>query len=131
MKKTNILLLLVAITFSTVFAKSTLNLAVKGMHCSSCETKFKAKATSIDGVSSINNVSSANNTATIEFDEKTISAEKIIKTLADQTGYTITASINNANTTAEGKPAACCQKGQKNAACSDKDKNAKKKCDKK
>lgn len=125
MKKLNTLLLLVAITFSTIYAKSTLNLTVKGMHCGGCETKFKAKATSINGVSDISSVSSANNTAVIEYDEKTVSAEKIIKTLAEQTGYSIT---DNKTTTVEGKPAACCQKGQKNAACTDKGKNAKKKC---
>lgn len=130
MKKINLLLLLVAITFSTIFAKSTLNLTVKGMHCGGCETKFKAKATSINGVSDISSVSSANSTAVIEYDEKVVSAEKIIKTLAEQTGYTITASANNKTTTVAGKPDACCQKGQKNAACTDKSKNSKKKCDK-
>lgn len=127
MKKINTLLLLVAITFSTIFAKSTLNLSVKGMHCGGCETKFKAKATDINGISDVTSVSSANSTAVIVYDEKVISADKIIQTLAAQTGYTITASTGNTTTTAEGKPAACCQKGQKNAACADK---GKKDCDK-
>ncbi len=126
MKKTNTLLLLFAITFSAVFAKSTLNLTVKGMHCGGCETKFKSTAKDLNGITDITSVSSANNTAVIEYDEKVVSADKIIKTLAEQTGYTIT---DNKTTTVEGKPAACCQKGQKNATCTDKSKNSKKKCD--
>jgi len=132
MKKINTLLLLVAITFSTVFAKSTLNLSVKGMHCGGCETKFKSAASSIKGVTEVTSVSAANSTAVIEYDEKTISAEKVVKSLADETGYTVSATTASATTTVEGKPAGCCMKGQSNPACkqSDKEKCAKTKCDK-
>ena len=132
MKKINTLLLLMAITFSAVFATSTINLSVKGMHCGGCETKFKSAATAINGVTEVVSVSAANSSAVIVYDEKTVSAEKIIKTLADQTGYTVSATTGTTVTKAEGKPAGCCQKGQNNPSCKKEDKEicAKKKCDK-
>ena len=132
MKKINTLLLLTAITLSTVFAKSTLNLSVKGMHCGGCETKFKTVATSIKGVTEVTSVSAANSSAVVEYDEKTITAEKVVESLAKETGYTITANSGATTTTATGTPAGCCQKGQSNPSCKqgDKAKCAKKKCDK-
>lgn len=132
MKKINTLLLLLVITFSTVFAKSTLNLSVKGMHCGGCETKFKTTATAIKGITEVKSVSAENSSAVVEYDEKTVSAQQIIKTLAEQTGYTVSASTGSEVTTVEGKPAGCCQKGQNNPSCSQKDKTkcAKTKCDK-
>ena len=117
MKKINTLLLLVAITFSAAFAKSTLNLSVKGMHCGGCETKFKSAATSIKGITEVKSVSAESSTAVVEFDEKAISAEKVVKSLAEQTGFTVSASTGATVTTAEGKPAACCAKGQSGSAC--------------
>jgi copper chaperone CopZ len=132
MKKLNTLFLLLAVTFTTVFANSTLNLSVKGMHCGGCETKFKSAATAVNGVTAVKSVSAANSTAVIEYDEKTVSAQELIKALADKTGYTIAASTGSEVTTAEGKPAGCCQKGQNNPSCKkeDKAKCAKSKCDK-
>lgn len=131
MKKINSLLFLIAITFSTIFAKSTLNLSVKGMHCGGCETKFTTTATNIKGITEVKSVSAANSTAVVEFDEKTITAENVVKSLADKTGYTITTTTGEI-VNAAGTPAACCMKGEKNASCKkgDKAKCAKTKCDK-
>ncbi len=132
MKKTNTLLLFMAITFSTAFAAKTLNLSVKGMHCGGCETKFKTVAEDINGITEVTSVSAANNNAVIVFDEKTTTEEKIIRTLAEQTGYTISSTNSSESITVSGKPAGCCMKGQSNPACkqADKAKCAKTKCDK-
>lgn len=131
MKKINTLLLLMAITFSAVFAAKTLNLSVKGMHCGGCETKFKTVAADINGITEVTSVSASNSNAVIIYDEKATTEEKIIKSLAEQTGYTVSATTAN-GATATGTPAGCCMKGQSNPACKDSDKAkcAKTKCDK-
>ncbi|MBK9793489.1 MAG: heavy-metal-associated domain-containing protein [Sphingobacteriales bacterium] len=115
-----------------IIANTTLNLTVKGMHCGGCETKFKTVASGIDGIKEVTSVSAANSNAVIVYDEKTTSSDKIVKSLAEQTGYTVSASAGAAVTTATGKPAGCCMAGQSNPSCKDKDKAkcAKTKCDK-
>ena len=126
MKKTQFLILLLSIAISgQLMANTSLNLSVKGMHCGSCEKKFKTAAGGISGVVEVASVSADNGNAVIVFDEKTTSTDKVIKALAEKTGYTITASTG---ATAEAKPAGCCMKGQKEAACTKKEKE---KCTKK
>ena len=105
-----------------IIANTTLNLTVKGMHCGGCETKFKTVASGIDGIKEVTSVSAANSNAVIVYDEKTTSSDKIVKSLAEQTGYTVSASAGAAVTTATGKPAGCCMAGQSNPSCKDKDK---------
>lgn len=130
MKKINVLFLLIAISFSAAFANKTLNLSVKGMHCGGCEMKFKSVASDIEGIKEVSSVSASNSNAVIIYDEKATTEEKVIKALAEQTGYTVAAT--NGTTTATGKPAGCCMSGQSNPSCktSDKAKCAKTKCDK-
>lgn len=133
MKTLRTLLLLLSISVSgQLLADTTLNLSVKGMHCGGCESKFKSAASGIKGVQEVKSVSAANSSAVVVYDEKAISAEKLIQSLADQTGYTVAASTGATVTTAEGKPAGCCMKGQNNPSCSQKEKAkcTKKKCDK-
>jgi copper chaperone CopZ len=111
--------LLAALLFLTVMAmaKSTLNLTVKGMHCSGCETKFKTAAAGIKGIEAVNEVSASTGTAVIVFDEKAISAEEAIKALAEKSGFTVSASSNGTTVTANGKPSGCCMDGKSNASC--------------
>lgn len=130
MKKIITLLVGVSFCISSAFANKTLNLSVKGMHCGGCETKFKTVATGIEGVKEVNAVSASNSNAVITYDEKKTSEEKLIKSLAEKTGYTISAT--NGTSAVSGKPAGCCMAGQSNPSCKDKDKAkcAKTKCDK-
>lgn len=127
--KTLFIVLSMLIT-APIIANTTLNLTVKGMHCGGCETKFKTVASGIEGIKEVTSVSAANSNAVIVYDEKTTSSDKIVKSLAEQTGYTVSASTGAAVTTATGKPAGCCMAGQSNPSCKDKDKAkcAKKKC---
>ncbi|HNY54702.1 MAG TPA: heavy-metal-associated domain-containing protein [Chitinophagales bacterium] len=115
-----------------IIANTTLNLTVKGMHCGGCETKFKTAAAGINGIKEVTSVSAANSNAVIVYDEKTTSSDKIVKSLAEETGYTVSAAAGAIVTTATGKPAGCCMAGQSNPSCKDKDKAkcAKTKCDK-
>ncbi|HPW86118.1 MAG: heavy-metal-associated domain-containing protein [Chitinophagales bacterium] len=108
---------LAAISVSSLLMAGTLNLNVKGMHCGGCETKFKSNATSINGIQEVSAVSAEKGTATIEFDEKVISAEKAIEALAQKTGYTISAVTKVGEVKADGTPAGCCTKGNTKAAC--------------
>ncbi|HNE49805.1 MAG TPA: heavy-metal-associated domain-containing protein [Chitinophagales bacterium] len=126
MRKLQSLLILLSVAVSAqLMANTTLNLSVKGMHCGSCEKKFKTAAGGISGIVEVSAVSAESNNAVVVYDEKTTTSDKVIKALADKTGYTVSAS-NEA--TAVGKPTSCCMKGQKEAACSKKDKE---KCTKK
>jgi copper chaperone CopZ len=102
------------------------------MHCGGCETKFKTVASGIEGIKEVTSVSAANSNAVIVYDEKTTSSDKIVKSLAEETGYTVSAAAGATVTTATGKPAGCCMAGQSNPSCKDKDKAkcAKTKCDK-
>ena len=129
--KTLFIVLSMLIT-APIIANTTLNLTVKGMHCGGCETKFKTVASGIEGIKEVTSVSAANSNAVIVYDEKTTSSDKIVKSLAEETGYTVSASAGAAVTTATGKPAGCCMAGQSNPSCKDKDKAkcAKTKCDK-
>lgn len=121
MKKINILLLLLSVSLSVALANKTVNLSVKGMHCGGCEVKFKSTATKIDGVQEVSAVSAANSNATIIYDEKTTTEEKLIAALAEKTGYTIAVAAN-AGTTVAGKPAGCCMSGKSNPSCKSADK---------
>ena len=128
----NIYSLVVLLTLSSLslFANKTLSLSVKGMHCGGCEVKFKSVAADIEGIKEVSSVSASNSNAVIIYDEKTTTEEKVIKALAEQTGYTVSAV--SGTTPATGKPAGCCMAGQSNPSCKDKDKAkcAKTKCDK-
>ncbi len=133
MKTLKSISILLSIVFTTqLFANSTLNLSVKGMHCGGCETKFKTVATGINGIKEVTSVSASNSNAVIVYDEKATTSDNIVKSLAEQTGYTVSVTSGAAVTTATGKPAGCCMSGQSNPACkqSDKAKCAKTKCDK-
>ncbi len=135
MKKFNLLFVLM-IASVAIFAKSTLNLDVKGMHCGGCETKFKSIATGINGVSEVTSVSSANGKAVIVYDEKLISDKKLVAELASKTGYSVSASTSTGTVAVTGTPNGCCAKGQGAPACKEGEtkKNCKKgktKCDKK
>ncbi len=133
MKYSKLFFVMLSCIFSAqLLANTTLNLTVKGMHCGGCETKFKTVAAKVNGIVEVKSVSAANSNAVIVYDEKTTTPEKAIKALADQTGYTVSATAGTTVTTATGKPAGCCMSGQSNPACkqSDKEKCAKKKCDK-
>lgn len=129
---TSILFTLSLVISAQLFANTTLNLSVKGMHCGGCETKFKTAASDISGIKEVVSVSAANSNAVVIYDEKATSADKIVKSLADQTGYTVSVTSGAAASTAVGKPAGCCMAGQSNPSCKDKDKAkcAKQKCDK-
>ncbi|MEZ5054734.1 MAG: heavy metal-associated domain-containing protein [Chitinophagales bacterium] len=115
MKKISLLFAILAIGFSFTFANKTLHLTVKGMHCSSCETKFKSTASKVEGVQEVSAVSLANSDATLVYDEKATTEAKIIQTLVDKTGYTI--SVKNAANATVGKPSSCCSKGKSNTSC--------------
>lgn len=130
MKKIYFLFVLAVFSFSSVFANKTLNLSVKGMHCGGCEIKFKSVASDIEGIKEVSSVSASNSNAVIIYDEKATTEEKVIKALAEQTGYSVSAA--SGTTTVAGKPAGCCMAGQSNPSCKDKDKAkcAKTKCDK-
>jgi len=117
MKKIIVSFIVVGLLLSTSLFANTLNLSVKGMHCGGCETKFKSLATSIAGVTEVKSASAANSSAVIEYDEKVISSEKLITSLAEKTGYTIANLAGNNAAVVSGKPAGCCQKGQSNPAC--------------
>ncbi|MBP8192800.1 MAG: heavy-metal-associated domain-containing protein [Chitinophagales bacterium] len=129
--KTLFIVLSMLIT-APIIANTTLNLTVKGMHCGGCETKFKTVASGIEGIKEVTSVSATNSNAVIVYDEKTTSSDKIVKSLAEETGYTVSAAAGATVTTATGKPAGCCMAGQSNPSCKDKDKAkcAKTKCDK-
>ena len=135
MKKFNLLFVLL-IASVAIFAKSTLNLDVKGMHCGGCEAKFKSTATGIAGVTEVTSVSAANGKAVIVYDEKLISDKKLVAELASKTGYNASASTSTGTVAVTGTPSGCCAKGQGAPACkegeSKKDcKKGKTKCDKK
>ena len=120
MKKLQLLsILLSAVISAQLMANTSLNLSVKGMHCGSCEKKFKSVADGISGVVEVSAVSADNSNAVVVYDEKTISSEELIATLANKTGYTVAAFNNNTAS----KPAdACCSKSKKKANCSAKEK---------
>ncbi len=135
MKKFNLLSVLIIVSVA-IFAKSTLSLNVKGMHCGGCEMKVKKIATEINGVTEVTSVSAADSKAVIVYDEKTITADKLVAELASKTGYSVSAISENGAVSATGKPTGCCTKGQGAPACkegvSKKDcKKDKSKCDKK
>lgn len=65
----------------------TINLEVKGMHCSSCEMLIKDVIEDEKGVSSCN-PSMAKNSVEIEFDENEIQIEKL-KELIEKEGYKV------------------------------------------
>ena len=54
-----------------------INLTIKGMHCPSCETLIKDSLEETDGVKHVD-ISAQKGSATVEFDEKKITKEKII-----------------------------------------------------
>ena len=133
MKSLKSVLIVLSILMSTpLFANTTLNLTVSGMHCGGCETKFKTAATGIKGIIGVTSVSAANGNAVIVYDEKQITPEGAVKELADRSGFTVSANTGAALTSATGVPAACCIKGQSNPSCTQKEKAkcAKKKCGK-
>ena len=96
---------------------SLLQLKVTGMHCGGCEAKFKTVAAGIKGIEEVKAVSAADGTASILYNPSLISAEKAIQSLAENTGYTVTATTSLGTVQSEGKPAGCCMKGEKSAAC--------------
>lgn len=122
MKKTILLSIFSLCLSAVILANSTVNLTVKGMHCGGCETKFKSAAQEIKGVTEVGSVSAANSAATITFDEKVISQEALVKSLAEKTGYTV--SVGN-GAAAAGKPTGCCQKGEGKPACKEGEKSEK------
>jgi copper chaperone CopZ len=134
MKKSTLLFCLMIASFA-IFSKSTLSLNVKGMHCGGCEMKVKKIATEINGVTEVTSVSAADSKAVIVYDEKTITADKLVAELAAQTGYSVSTISENGAVSATGKPAGCCSKGQGAPACKEGEKakcdKSKKKCDKK
>lgn len=95
----------------------TLNLDVKGMTCGGCESKFKSAAKDVKGIEEVNSVSASSGKAVITYDEKATTPEEAIKALAEKSGFTVSASTANGAVSAEGKPAGCCAKGEKNPAC--------------
>lgn len=125
MKKIASLLMLLALGLSLSAENPTLDLKVSGMHCSSCENKFKAAATKISGIEEVTAVSASSGTATIRYNPSEISAEKAIQSLAEATGYTVTGTTNLGVVQSEGKPAGCCSKGQSNPACKKTEKTCK------
>jgi Zn2+/Cd2+-exporting ATPase len=127
MKKILPFFLLLAFSLVVLAESSLLNLKVNGMHCGGCENKFKASATQIKGIEEVTAVSASEGTATIRYDASLISAEKAIQSLAESTGYTITATTSLGMVQSEGKPAGCCQKGQSTAACKKSEKSCKSK----
>jgi Zn2+/Cd2+-exporting ATPase len=127
MKKILSLFIVLAFAITALAENPTLNLKVSGMTCGGCENKFKSAATQIPGIQEVMAVSAAEGSATIKYDPAIISAEKAVQSLAESTGYTITANTSLGMVQSEGKPAACCQKGKKTAAC----KNPEKPCNNK
>jgi copper chaperone CopZ len=108
------LILFAAIAFGE---NAVLSMKVTGMTCGGCEAKFKSVATKVNGIAEVKEVSAEKGSATIAYDPALITAEKAIQTLAENTGYTITATTSIGQVQVEGKPAGCCIKGQKNPAC--------------
>lgn len=117
---------LITIISFPLMANNTLSLLVKGMHCNSCESKFKKTATDIKGIIEVQSVSAADNNAVVVYDEKITNAEQIVKSLAAQTGYTVSVA-NNATISATGNPSKCCKKDQNKQDCT---KKSKQKCTK-
>ena len=131
MKKLTLLLLFAGIFFSPLYSNSILNLNVKGMHCGGCEVKFKSAAAEVNGIKEVTSISAANGNAVISFDEKVITAEKVVQELASKSGFGISATTVDGISTSEGKPAGCCMKGQHNPSCKKEDKaKCTKKCEK-
>lgn len=118
MKKIVIVFLLTC-TMLGVFAKgeSELSLKVEGMHCGGCETKFKTAASKITGIVKVKSVSAEAGSASILYDPSVITAEKAIQSLAENTGYTVSATTAMGEVQAAGKPSGCCMKGQKSPGC--------------
>ena len=131
MKKLTLLLLFGGIFISQLYSNSILNLNVKGMHCSGCEVKFKSAAADVNGIKEVTSISADNGTAVISFDEKVITAEKVVQELASKSGFSVSATTGAGVSSAEGKPTGCCMKGQHNPSCKKEDKaKCAKKCDK-
>lgn len=131
MKKLNLLFILMIAT-AALFAKSKLNLDVKGMHCGGCEAKFKSAASGIKGVSEVTSVSAADSKAVVVYDETIITAEKLVAELASQTGYSVSSSTAAGTVAVTGTPNGCCAKGQGAPACEQgKSKKGKSNCSKK
>ena len=129
MKKLPFLLIALSAFFLLpAFGNNTLNLTVKGMHCSGCETKFKSAASNVKGIVEVTSVNAAAGNAVITYDEKIITPEKAVQELADKSGFSVSASTEKGVSSAEGKPAVCCMKGQNNPSCT---KGEKAKCVKK
>lgn len=114
-------LLLSIVVSGQLIANTTINLNVKGMHCGSCESRFKSSAKNIKGIIEVSSVSAANNNAVVVYDEKVISADNLMKTLSDKTGYAVSASGEAVSEKTE----------TSKTTCSDKAKCSQKKCDKK
>ena len=125
MKRIFPLFLLLAFVMNAFAENPTLDLKVTGMHCGGCENKFKAAAVKIEGIDEVTAVSAANGTATIRYNPSEISAEKAIQSLAEATGYTVTATTSLGTVQSAGKPAGCCSKGQNNPACKKSEKTCK------
>lgn len=71
MRKLQSLLILLSVAVSAqLMANTTLNLSVKGMHCGSCEKKFKTAAGGISGIVEVSAVSAESNNAVVVYDEK-------------------------------------------------------------
>lgn len=117
MKKIFPLFLLLAFVMNAFAENPTLDLKVSGMHCGGCENKFKTAATKISGIEEVTAVSAENGTATIRYNPSEISAEKAVQSLAEATGYTVTATTTIGTVQSEGKPAGCCTKSGGNPAC--------------
>jgi copper chaperone CopZ len=117
MKKIFSLVLLTGIMLFSFAENSLLNLKVSGMHCGGCEMKFKSAAAGIKGISEVKEVSAEKGSATISYDPAQITAEKAVQSLAENTGFTISATTALGEVQSEGKPSGCCMKGQKSAGC--------------
>jgi copper chaperone CopZ len=133
MKKIIYLVLFIVLFISAFAENAILNLKVTGMHCGGCEMKFKTEAAKIKGIEDVNEVSAEKGTASILYDPEVITAEKAIQSLAENTGYTITATTSIGVVQVEGKPTSCCMMGQKSGACQKNTKSSKseKSCNKK
>ena len=67
MKKLQLLsILLSAVISAQLMANTPLNLSVKGMHCGSCEKKFKTTAVGISGVVEVSAVSAVNSNVVVD-----------------------------------------------------------------
>lgn len=81
--KTVVIALLMTVGFSAAADKSCFE--VKGMTCEACEAKIKSAVTKMDGVSSLS-VSNKTGKASVEFDARKTSQDKILKAIQD-TGF--------------------------------------------